>query len=83
MAEEMSLAEWLGEQRKGVVANKMLEKNSKVYVEKKNRLLNIFQSASGKVRFGGDTRSLERITAKKYEMFLEAAQNICVIGGRV
>ena len=50
------------QQRKVVVANKMLEKKAKVYVEeKKNRLLNIFQSASGNVRFGGETRSLDCI----------------------
>ena len=60
-----------------MVANKMLEKKAKVYVEeKKNRLLNIFQSASGNVRFGGETRSLEKITAAKYERCLEAAQDI-------
>lgn len=71
------MADWLVEQRKLVVANKMLEKSGKVYVEeKKKRLLNFYQSASGEVRFGGDTRSLERITATKYERFLEAAQTI-------
>jgi len=31
---------------------------------------------SGNVRFGGDTRSLERIPAAKYERCLEAAPDI-------